>query len=205
MSVLFPLLLLTYPVVLHLGIYFGHIDLVIFYLAILLSLPFLFALLNRKKPGVWHIMAVGLAFMLLVLAAGNERLIVKSIPLTVNGALLWFFASTLVSGKTPLVTRFASLMREDMPYAVLVYTRWATIAWSVYFLMMFILSLILAIYAPIELWSFFSNVLSYVLLALMFLAEFTVRRMLVHEHMDYSFTEFIQRLRNVDFSSVFRK
>jgi len=205
MSVLFPLLLLTYPVVLHLGIYFGHIDLVIFYLAVLLSLPFLSALLNRKKPGVWHIMAVGLAFMLLVLAAGNERLIVKSIPLTVNGALLWFFASTLVRGKTPLITRFASLMREDMPSAVLLYTRWATIAWSVYFLMMFILSLILAIYAPIELWSFFSNVLSYALLALMFLAEFTVRRMLVHEHMDYSFTEFIQRLRNVDFSSVFRK
>ncbi|MEA1889196.1 MAG: hypothetical protein U9N50_05370 [Pseudomonadota bacterium] len=204
MSVLFPLLLLTYPVVLHLGIYFGHIDLVIFYLAILLSLPFLFALLKRTRPGIWQTMAVGLAFMLLVLAAGNEQLIVKLIPLTVNGVLLWFFASTLVSGKTPLITRFASLMREDMPPAVMVYTRWATIAWSGYFLVMFILSLILAITAPIELWSFFSNVLSYVLLVLMFLAEFTVRRLVVHEHMDYSFTEFLQRLKNVNFRSVLK-
>ena len=205
MPVLFPLLLLTYPVVLHLGIYFGHIGLVIFYLAILLSLPFLFALLKRIRPGIWQTLAIGLAFILLALAAGNEQLIVKSIPLIVNGVLLWIFASTLVSGKTPLITRFASLMREDMPPAVLVYTRRATIAWSGYFLTMFIISLLLAIYAPIELWSFFSNVLSYVFLALMFLAEFTVRRILVHEHMDYSFIEFIQRLRNVDFSSVFRQ
>ena len=204
MSVLFPLLLLTYPLVLHLGIYFGHIDLVVFYLVILLSLPFLFALLKRTKPGIWQTMAMGLTLMLLVLAAGNEQLIVKSIPLAVNGVLLWFFASTLVSSKTPLITRFASLMREDMPPTVLVYTRWATIAWSGYFLVMFILSLLLAIYAPIELWSFFSNVLSYVLLAVMFLLEFTVRKLLLHEHMDYSFTEFLQRLKKVNFRNTLK-
>jgi predicted permease len=57
---------------------------------------------------------------------------------------------------------------------------------------------------PIELWSFFSNVLSYVLLVLMFLAEFTVRRLVVHEHMDYSFAEFLQRLKNVNFRSVLK-
>ena len=155
MHLLFPILLLTYPLVLHLGIYFGHIDLAVFYLAILLTLPFLSVLFKRTIPGVWQIMAAGLAFIVLLLAAGNEQLIVKLVPLTVNGVLLWFFASTLFNGRTPLITRFASLMREDMPPAVLTYTRWATIAWSVYFLFMFILSLLLAIYAPIELWSFF--------------------------------------------------
>ena len=145
-----------------------------------------------------------MALIILVLDAGNEQIIVKLLPLTVNGVLLWFFASTLFSGRTPLITLFASLMREDMPPAVLVYTRRATIAWSVYFLLMFILSLLLALYAPIEMWSFFSNVLSYVLLILMFLAEFMVRRLLVHEYMDYSFTEFVQRLKNVDFRSVLK-
>lgn len=204
MHLLFPILLLTYPLVLHLGIYFGHIDLAVFYLAILLSLPLLSALFKRTRPGSWQIMAAVFAFIVLALAAGNEQIIVKLIPLAVNGVLLWFFASTLFSGRTPLITRFASLMREDMPPAVLVYTRWATIAWSAYFLFMFILSLLLALYAPVELWSFFSNVLSYVFLVLMFLAEFTMRRLVVHEHMDYSFTEFLQRLRRVDFRSVLK-
>jgi uncharacterized membrane protein len=147
-------------------------------------------------------MAVGLAFVVIVLEAGNGQHVVKLIPLVVNGGLLWFFASTMVRGRTPLITRFASLMRDSMPPAVLVYTRRATIAWSGYFLIMFILSLLLAIYAPIEMWSFFSNVLSYVLLAVMFLMEFTVRRLFVREHMDYSFKEFLQRLRRVDFRSV---
>jgi len=204
-SVLFSLLLLTYPLALHLGIYFGHIELVVFYLAILLSLPFLSTAIKRIRPGIWHIMAVGMAFIVLAIPASNDKLIVKLIPLIVNGVLLWFFSSSLVGARIPLVTRFASLMREDMPPAVLIYTRRVTIAWSGYFLSMFIFSLMLAIYAPIELWSFFSNVLSYVLLLLMFLAEFTVRRLLVHEHMDYSFTEFLQRLRRVDFLSVLRQ
>jgi len=204
-SVLFPLLLLTYPLVLHLGIYFGHIDLVVLYLAILLSLPFLSTAIKRIRPGIWRIMAVGLAFIVLVISASNDKLIVKLVPLTVNGVLLWFFSSSLVGGRIPLITRFASLMREDMPPAVLIYTRRATIAWSGYFLSMLIFSLILAIYAPIELWSFFSNVLSYVILVLMFLVEFTVRRFLLHEHMDYSFTEYLQRLRRVDFHSVLRR
>jgi len=204
MHLLFPILLLTYPLALHLGIYFGHIDLAVFYLAILLTLPFLSALFKRTRPASWQIMAAGFALIVLILAAGNEQLIVKLVPLTVNGVLLWFFASTLFNGRIPLITRFASLMRQDMPPAVLVYTRRATIAWSAYFLSMFILSLLLALYAPIELWSFFSNVLSYVLLVLMFLAEFTVRRLVVHEHMDYSFSEFLQRLRRVDFRSVLK-
>ena len=204
MHVLFPILLLTYPLALHLGIYFGHIDLAVFYLAALLSLPFLSAVFTRARPGTWQILAAGFAVIVLLLAAGNEQLIVKLVPLTVNGVLLWFFASTLFSGRMPLITRFASLMREDMPPAVLIYTRWATIAWSAYFLFIFSLSLLLAIYAPIELWSFFSNVLSYVLLVLMFLAEFTVRRLVVHEHMDYSFAEFLQRLKNVNFRSVLK-
>lgn len=204
MSVLFPLLLLTYPLVLHLGVYLGQIDLAVFYLALLLSLPFLSVVLTGRKPGIWVALSLVLALTLIALAAGNEQLIVKLVPLTVNGSLLWLFSSTLVSDRTPLITRFASLMRDDMPPAVLRYTRWATVAWSVYFLVMFILSLTLSLYAPIELWSLFSNALSYVFLALMFLGEFAVRRRLVHEHMDYSFREFLQRLRQLDFHRVIR-
>jgi uncharacterized membrane protein len=205
MHLLFPILLLTYPLALHLGIYFSHIDLAVFYLAGLLVLPLLSASYARTRAGAWQIMAAVFAIITLVLSAGNELLIVKLVPLAVNGVLLWFFASTLFNGRTPLITRFASLMREDMPPAVLAYTRWATIAWSAYFLIMLTLSLLMALYAPIELWSFFSNVLSYVLLVLMFLLEFTVRRLVVHEHMDYSFSEFLQRLRRVDFRSVLTK
>jgi len=203
--VLFPLLLLTYPIALHFSIYWGYIDLVVIYLALLLSIPFLSKALRGSSPGLWPLASLALAIALVISSKGNEQYFVKLVPLSVNGIFLWLFASTLVKGRTPLVTRFARLIRNDMPPAVVIYTRRATIAWAIYFLLMLVISMLLAIYAPIELWSFFSNILSYVFLLLMFLAEFAARRMLVSEYMDYSFAEYIQRLRNVDFRSVFKQ
>jgi len=204
MLVLFPLLLFTYPLVLHLGVYFGHVELALVYLGIMLTLPFLFALLRQTKPVAWQIITAGLAFILLLLEKENYQLIIKLIPLSVNSLLLWLFASTLGKDRIPLITRFASLMRKDMPPAVIIYTRWATVAWSVYFLLMTILLLLFSVYASLEVWSFFSNILSYFLLAMMFLAEFIVRRIFLRKYMDYSFTEFIQRLRHIDFRSVYK-
>lgn len=202
MHVLFPLLLFTYPLVLHLGVYYSHLDVVLIYLAILLSLPILGSLLRKTKPGIWKIIAAGIACSLLLLENVNDQQVVMLIPFGVNLLMLWVFASTLGRGNVPLITRFASLMRENMPPAVVVYTRWATIAWSGYFLLMSILLLFFAIYAPIEVWSFFSNILSYFLLAMMFLIEFTFRRLFLRKYMDYSFTEFLLRLRQVDFRRV---
>ena len=204
MLVLFPLLIFTYPLVLHLGVYFGHVELALVYLGIMLTLPFLFALLRQTKPAAWQIITAGLAFILLLLEKENYQLIIKLIPLSVNFLLLWLFASTLGKDRIPLITRFASMMRKDMPPAVIIYTRWATVAWSVYFLLMTILLFLFSVYASLEAWSFFSNILSYFLLAMMFLAEFIVRRIFLRKYMDYSFTEFIQRLRHIDFRSVYK-
>jgi len=205
MQTLFPFMLLSYPLVLHLSTLSGQIFLAILYLALLLSAPFLLAIVRRSKPDAWHILSSSIAVILAISAVGNEQLVIKLVPLAINGALFWIFGATLISGKTPLVTRFASLMRDSMPPAVMVYTRRATLAWTIYFLMMFMTSLLLAIYAPVEVWSLFSNVISYLLLVLMFLAEYSIRRMLVHEHMDYSFIEFVQRLRHLDIKRVLRE
>jgi len=204
MRVLFPLLIFTYPLVLHFGIYSGHVNMALIYLAILLAVPFLIALIRKVKPAAWQTSSIGLALILVTLASVNDQLIVKLIPVIINVMMLWLFASTLARDKIPLITRFASLMRQDMPPAVIIYTRWATIAWSGYFLLMTLLLILFAVYAPIQTWSFFSNILSYFLLATMFLAEFIVRRLFLRKYMDYSFTEFLLRLRKVDFRRVLK-
>ncbi len=205
MQALFPLLLLFYPLALHIGIYSGNIQLALYYLSLLLILPFLFVVLTGSKPELKHTIPLLLATVLVSFIRGNETLIVKLFPLIVNGVLLWYFATSLMAERTPLITRLASLMRDDMPEAVLIYTRHATIAWSFYFFFMLIASFLLSLYASIEIWSLFSNVLSYVFLVLMFVAEFTVRRIRVREHMDYSFSEFLTRVRKINFIRVLRR
>ncbi len=201
---IFPLLLLSYPIVLHFSIFFNHIDMAVVYLAFLLSLPVISSLIRRESPSGAAVFAAGLSVVLLISLTGNEKTIIKLVPVTVNGAFFWLFASTLAAGRTPLVTRFASLMRPDMPSAVIIYTRHATIAWSFYFFLMLVISSLLAIYAPIQIWSFFSNILSYVFLTLMFIVEFIVRKRRLNRYMDYTFAEFLLRIRKVDFRSVLR-
>lgn len=49
--------------------------------------------------------------------------------LAANAALCWFFAHTLVKGRTPIITTLARAIHSEMPDDVLRYTRKVTVAW----------------------------------------------------------------------------
>lgn len=93
-----------------------------------------------------------------------------------NAALGFLFGRSLVAERRPLVTVFASLLHEHMTAALLVYTRRVTVAWTLFFMAMVVLSLLLFLFAPIEVWSLFANLLTWPLVALMFVAEYFVRQ-----------------------------
>lgn len=85
------------------------------------------------------------------------------------------FGRSLRAGHVPLVTGFASLVHSTMSAALLSYTRAVTWAWTIYFALVTMLSLLLFWLAPVSIWSAFANLLGLPLLALMFLAEYAVR------------------------------
>lgn len=86
------------------------------------------------------------------------------------------FGRSLLVGRKPLVTVFASLLHEVMTPALLTYTRRVTRAWTLFFVAMATLSLLLFFLAPIEVWSFFANILTWPLVGLMFVVENEVRK-----------------------------
>lgn len=94
----------------------------------------------------------------------------------VNATLGFLFGRTLVAGRRPLVTGLAGLLHETPSPALLVYTRRVTVAWTLFFLALAVLSLLLFFFAPIELWSFFANILTLPLVTLMFVVEYVVRK-----------------------------
>ncbi|MBK6400953.1 MAG: hypothetical protein IPN12_03945 [Rhodocyclaceae bacterium] len=94
----------------------------------------------------------------------------------VNATLGFLFGRTLFAGRRPLVTVLAGLLHENPSPALLVYTRRVTVAWTWFFLALTVLSLLLFFFAPIELWSFFANILTLPLVALMFVVEYVVRK-----------------------------
>jgi len=99
-----------------------------------------------------------------------------------NLGLAVFFGHTLACGSKPLVSRMAETVFGPLSPAMTRYTRQVTIAWTFFFAATVLISALLFRLSSIEVWSFFANILSLPLLALMFTLEYRVRlRLLPNE------------------------
>jgi uncharacterized membrane protein len=93
-----------------------------------------------------------------------------------HGALAILFGRTLLPGAVPLATRVARAVLPSMPPEVVRYTRGVTVAWTLYFVAMAVLSLAVYVGAGSAAWSTFATLVSGPLVALMFVLEFALRR-----------------------------
>ncbi len=126
---------------------------------------------------------------LLLLAACGAALWVGRIPLAAhfgwtyflqhfgaNAALAAMFGRTLRRGGTPLCTEFAAAVHGPLSAEMRHYTRRVTQAWTLFFTVTSIASLVLFALAPMPAWSTFANLGTPMLIALMFVAEAACRR-----------------------------
>ena len=86
------------------------------------------------------------------------------------------FGRSLKAGHTPLCTQWARMLHGELNLAVENYTRRVTVAWTVFFIGIGLLSATLFVLAPLRVWSFFSNFLTFPLAAAMFAIEYELRR-----------------------------
>jgi len=91
--------------------------------------------------------------------------------------LAWMFGRTLRAGSMPLIERFARIEHGDQfPLELVPYARRLTRIWSGFFVGLAIVTLALAVVATTEVLSFFTNILSWVLIVLLYGLEFVYRR-----------------------------
>ena len=86
------------------------------------------------------------------------------------------FARTLAPGREPMVSAFARMVHGTLAPPMMRYTRQVTVAWSVFFGAMALVSTVLFVSAPVAVWSTFANFFTAPLIALMFVGEYAVRR-----------------------------
>jgi uncharacterized membrane protein len=100
-----------------------------------------------------------------------------------NVMLAAVFGVTLMRGRQPLVTKLAEVVhRGSLEPEVLRYTRQVTLAWTLFFVAVSLVSGVLFCCASIEVWSVFANFLTFPLIVLMFAVEYAVRlRMLPNQ------------------------
>ncbi len=110
--------------------------------------------------------------------------------------LFMTFARTLVAGRQPLCTRFAEAVHTPLTPQHENYARQVTVAWTLFFAAMALISTLLFFLAPLTVWSVFSNFLTLPLVALMFIAEYWVRRWLLPDTQNMRILDAVRAFRN---------
>lgn len=104
----------------------------------------------------------------------NLLLPLKLYPVLVNAALLMAFGYSLVAPPS-MVERLARLREPDLPPAAIAYTRRVTEVWCGFFILNGAAALATALWATEAIWSLYTGVISYVLMGILFGAEFLLR------------------------------
>lgn len=152
--------------------------------AVLASAPLLLivlALLLNARTRLAGLAAGGLLLALLwfawPLVARHSGLLFWLQDIGLLLTLLTTFGYTLLPGRKPLCVTFAEMAHgTPLPPAHTVYARRVTMAWTAFFALLAAVSTVLFLRAPLAAWSFYANFLVLPLIALMFVAEYLVRR-----------------------------
>lgn len=113
--------------------------------------------------------------------------------------LLIIFGRTLIGKGEPLCTRFARVAHAPITLSARheQYTCQVTVAWTVFFALMAIISTMLFFLAPLATWSFFANFLTLPLVALMFVAEYKIRAWALPNVPPIHFLDAVRAFKNV--------
>ena len=186
--------LILYPVVIHLSILFDK-SLWAFWYMLLVSVWIAFESLSW----FWRMSVAVLLVGLLTLI--DTHVLVKgalyTFPVFICLAFFLLFARSLGVGKIPLITSVARMAEGSLSDSAETYTRQLTWFWSFVFLLLVLETILLAVFAPIEVWSLFTNVINYIVVIMIFILEYFVRKRVLHEWRDRSFRQFLGSLAKV--------
>jgi uncharacterized membrane protein len=119
-----------------------------------------------------------------------------------NALLAWLFGHTLAPRFTPLVVTFARIVHRDLPPEIEVYARQVTLAWTLFFLITCMLSVVLFFTTPLAVWSTFAVLLQWPSVVLFFVAEYALRRILFrkfdHASMKQGFDAYLSAQRHAN-------
>ena len=93
----------------------------------------------------------------------------------VNLVLALTFGRTLVGDREALCTMFARVIHGALAPEVVLYTRRVTLAWAIFFAVIFTVSSVLYLGHFIAAWSLLANILNPILIGAMFVVEYAIR------------------------------
>lgn len=116
----------------------------------------------------------------------------------INGALAAVFAASLRPGREPVIAVFARLEQGKLQPDLAQHARLVTWLWTLLLATIAFTALALTALASKEIWSLFTNVISYALIATLFVGEYLYRRLRFRHYRHASLPEVMRNVRRAN-------
>lgn len=188
-------MMLAYPFMAPLFLWLDKPMYLVVFLAGILLLLGLDRIQTRDLKGA-GLTLFSLLFILTLYLFHSASLIVFVPPVLIPLALFFLFHQSLNCQATPLITRYAEIIDGTITTERKVYTRKLTEIWRAVFLFLAIESSMLAVFAPLEIWAWFTHVINYLVIFLLFCLEYIYRRYRFGKA-SMSFFSYLKRISNL--------
>ena len=75
-----------------------------------------------------------------------------------------------------MIERFARLAEPNLPESGVIWTRKITLVWCIFFVINALIALYTVLFAPMKIWVIYNGFVSYVLMGILLLGEFILRK-----------------------------
>ena len=157
----------------------------------------------------WHRGLLVLSVAAIVVAAmfdlgQSGALLVYSQPVLINLVLCYLFGHTLLGGRQPLITRYIGAIRGSLDAPTRRYGRRLTQVWTLLSAALALESVLLAMFAPREIWSLVTGFLNYLLIAAVIVVEYQVRVRVLSHLQHRGFVRFLLSLARCPLSTILK-
>ena len=144
-------------------------------------------------------LAVGIAALAAATVFYAPQILLFAPPVIINAALAVFFGASLRIGREPVISVFARFEQgEVLPPDLARHARSVTWIWTLLLAALATLAMALAIWAPLETWSLFANVVNYALIAALLIGEYLYRRVRFRHYRHASLAALLRNVRSVN-------
>jgi uncharacterized membrane protein len=147
--------------------------------------------------------SAGIAVLLGATFVYAPQLLLLAPPAIISAVLAACFGSSLRAGREPVICAFARLEQGAVLQPDLArHARTVTWLWTLLLAALAVAAVALALWAPLEIWSLFTNFVSYALITALFVGEYLYRRVRFRH---YRHASLAALLRNVRSANVFAR
>lgn len=171
LNILKTIIFLSYPFLVFWALNQGYSPRI---LALILILSALFQFKTQEDKLLRNFIGVGALILFSGLWIYDNQIFLKLYPVLVSFSLLAVFSFSLKYPPT-IIEKFAGLSGKPLSEQALTYCKKVTWVWVWFFLANAMVSLI-TVFLPTKIWVFYNGFFSYIIMGIIFAAEFFMRR-----------------------------